>query len=184
MDRVEGSGAKLGQLREAYLPNRRVRLASDVAGLSAVGLLLGVLGSGLTWWGRSDLFDLAGSAGDAVKINLGFLAGPLLILIALPLVIGRARQLALKRLYRTRLVVAAALWGAGLAILVARLEGLDGYALEAGAYVAGALLVVGLLATLAMWPGSLRVVMVDRNGRVRETLTPAGARTARSRRGR
>ena len=144
-------------------------MASDVAGLAAVLLLVGLLGTALTWWGRSDLFDLAGSSGETIKIDTGFLVGPVLILVALPLVIGRARQLALTRYFRTRLVIAALLWLAGLCALIARVVGLDqSYSPEAGFYVSAGLLALGLLSTLAMWPGDLPVVQVDRHGTVRE----------------
>jgi hypothetical protein len=152
------------QLREAYVPNRRVSLASDVAALCVVGLLIGLLGSGLSWWGRSALFDLASTPLQVVKLGLGYLAGPILILATTPLVFGRARQLALKRRFKFRLVLAALLWITGLAILIAKVSSLDGYTIRAGAYVTGGLLVVGLLATLAMWPAGLRVVKIDRNG--------------------
>lgn len=156
-----------------------MRVASDIAGACAVLLLLGLLGAAFTWWGRSDLFDLAGNSRQAVKLDAGFLVGPVLILVTLPLVVGRARQVALKRLFRTRLVVAALLWAAGLAILLAKVSGLDGYTLEGGTYVSTALLVLGLLSTLAMWPGDLRVVKVDRKGMVRDPAR-AGARPERS----
>ena len=156
------------------MPNRRVRLASDVAGLCAVLLLIGLLGTAFTWWGRSDLFDLAGNQLEAVKIDTGFLVGPVLILVALPLVIGRARQVALKRYFRIRLLIAALLWLAGLVLLVARIAGLDSsYTLEAGTYVSGGLMTLGLLATLAMWPGDLPVVKVDRKGLVHEPTAAA-----------
>ncbi|MGV1048300.1 MAG: hypothetical protein ACOYD4_07240 [Solirubrobacterales bacterium] len=151
-------------LREAYLPNRRVRLASDVAALCAIGLLIGLLGSGVTWWERSALFDLAANSLQVVKMGTGYFAGPVLILITLPLVFGRRRQVALKHLFKLRLVAAAVLWLAGLVILVAKVAGLDGYTIKAGTYVAASLLVLGLLATAAMWPAGLRVVRIDRHG--------------------
>lgn len=155
-------------LRYAYVPNRRVRLASDVAGLCAVLLLVGLVGAAFTWWGRSDLFDLASNSREAIKIDTGFFVGPALILAALPLVVGRSRQVALKRLFRTRLLIAALLWAAGLAILVGKVSGLDGYELEAGTYVSAGLMTLGFLSTLAMWPGDLPEVQVDRRGLVRE----------------
>ncbi|HET7121422.1 MAG TPA: hypothetical protein VFI17_09275 [Solirubrobacterales bacterium] len=176
---VEASPPPQGQLRDAYVPSRRVRLASDVAGLCAVGLLIGLLGSGLTWWDRSDLFDLASNSRQTVKMGLGYLAGPILILVTLPLVLGSARQVALKHYFRARLALAAVLWLAGLAILVAKVTDLDGYTVEAGTYVAAGLLVLGFVATLAMWPWGLRMVRVDRNGMVR-AATAAAARPARS----
>jgi undecaprenyl pyrophosphate phosphatase UppP len=167
---VDANAAEEGQLRDAYLPNRRVRFASDVAGLCAVLLLLGLLGAAFSWWGRSDLFDLASNELEAVKMDIGFLAGPVLVLVTLPLVIGRARQVALTRWFRARLLAAAVLWVAGLVILVAKVSGLDSsYTLEAGTYVSAGLMAVGLLATLAMWPGGLPVVQDDRNGFVRES---------------
>ena len=162
-------------LREAYVPSLRVRLASDVAALCAVGLLIGLLGSGFTWWGRSDLFDLASTPLQTAKLGTGYLVGPVLILITLPLVLGRARQVALKRLFRARLLLATVLWIAGLAMLIAKVSGLDGYTIEAGTYVAAGLLALGAVATLAMWPFGLRVVMVDRKGTVRGPAPPGSA---------
>jgi uncharacterized membrane protein len=162
------------QLRDAYVPSRRVRIASDVAGLCAALLLLGLLGTAFTWWGRSALFDLASNSREAIKIDTGFLIGPVLILIALPLVLGKARQLALTHRFRARLLIAAALWVAGLVVLLAKASGLDGYDLEAGFYVSAGLLVLGLLSTLAMWPRDLKVVRVDRNGMVRDARGAAG----------
>jgi hypothetical protein len=152
------------QLREAYLPNRRVRLASDVAALCATGLLIGLLGSGLSWWGRSALFDLADNSLQVVKMGTGYFVGPMLILVTLPLVFGRARQVALKRWYRARLVLAAVLWAVGLVVLIAKVSDLEGFTIKAGTYVTGGLLVVGLLATLAMWPLGVPTVKVDRKG--------------------
>lgn len=165
---MEGSD----QLREAYLPNRRVRLASDVAAICVAGLLIGLLGSGLSWWGRSALFDLASTPLQVVKLGLGYLVGPIAILATTPLVFGRARQLSLKRGFKARLVLAALLWFAGLVILIAKVSALDGYTIAAGTYVTGALLVVGFLATLAMWPAGLPVVKIDRNGSERTVPQP------------
>lgn len=174
---METRGSEGGQLRDAYVPNRRVRLASDLAGLCAVLLLVGLLGTALTWWDRSALFDLASNSHETVKIGGGFLVGPVLILIALPLVLGRARQVALKRYFRARLVLAALLWLAGLVALIARVAALDAsYEIEAGTYVSAGLLLLGLLSTLAMWPGDLPVVQVNRKGRVREPTAAAAPR--------
>jgi hypothetical protein len=163
------------QLRAAYRPSRRVRLASDIATICAVGILIGLVGSALTWWDRSALFDLAASSRQVVKMGSGYLAGPVLILIALPLVFGRGRQVALKRWFRARLLFAAALWVVGLLVLVDRVTGLHGYTTEAGTFVTAGLLLVGLAATLAMWPTGLAEVAVDREGRVRETTVRATA---------
>jgi hypothetical protein len=154
-------------LRDAYVPNRRVRLGSDVAGLCAVALLLGLLGTAVTWNRHAALFDLASNPLDTVKLGTGYLAGPVLILLVLPLVIGQRRQLALTRRFRLRLVLAALLWVIGIAVLATKLAGLDGYQLQAGAYVTAGLLVVGLLATLAMWPSGLEIVRVNRKGDLR-----------------
>ena len=161
------------ELRDAYLASRRVWVGSNVASLCAAGLLIGLIGSGLTWFDRSALFDLAQNSLGTVKIGLGFLAGPVAILFAMPFVLARPGQTALTRLYRTRILVAAALWVAGLVILVAKVSGLDGYTVTAGTYVATGLLLVGLGATLAMWPTGLEVVAVNPKGVIRG---PAGAR--------
>lgn len=174
---MDATGSREAQLRDAYVPNRRVRLASDVAGICAGLLLVGLLGTALTWWGRSALFDLASTSHGTVKIGGGFLVGPALILITLPLVLGRARQVALTRYFKTRLVAAALLWAAGLVVLLARIAGLDSsYDLEAGAYVSAGLILLGLVSTLAMWPGDLPVVQVNRKGTVREPTAAAGPR--------
>lgn len=170
-------GSREAQLRDAYVPNRRVRLASDVAGICAALLLFGLLGTALTWWGRSAFFDLASNSHGTVKINGGFLVGPALILIALPLVLGRARQVALTRYFKTRLAIAALLWFTGLVALLVRVAGLDSsYEIEAGTYVSAALLLLGFVSTLAMWPGDLPVVQVNRKGTVREPTVAAGPR--------
>jgi len=174
---MDASGSGEAQLRDAYVPNRRVRVASDVAAICAALLLVGLLGTALTWWGRSALFDLASNSHQTLKIGGGFLVGPALILITLPLVLGRARQVALARCFRARLAIAAALWAAGLLALLLRLAGLDSsYDLEAGAYVSAGLLILGLVSTLAMWPGDLPVVQVNRKGAVREPTAAAGPR--------
>jgi hypothetical protein len=174
---MDATDHREGQLRDAYVPNRRMRLASDVAGVCAGLLLVGLLGAALTWWDHSALFDLATSPGETLKIDSGFLVGPALILITLPLVLGRARQLALKRYFKTRLAVAALLWLAGLVTLLAKVAGLDSsYELEAGAYVSAGLLLLGLVSTMAMWPGELPVVQVNRKGTLREPTAAAGPR--------
>jgi hypothetical protein len=166
-----------GQLREAYVPNRRVRWASDVASLCATLLLVGLIGTAFTWWGRSSLFDLASNSLQTVKIDTGFLVGPALILILLPLVFGRRRQLALERHFRLRLVIASLLWAAGLAALFVKVGSLDSsYTIEAGTYVSAGLLLVGLVSTLAMWPVDLDTVEVNRKGAVREPTAAAGPR--------
>jgi hypothetical protein len=174
---VQAATPQDGQLREAYVPNRRMRLASDVAAVCAALLLIGLLGATITWWGRSALFDLAGNSLETVKIDPGFLVGPALILITLPLIFGRSRQLALKRYFRARLALAALLWAAGLIALIVKVSGLDSsYTIEAGTYVSAGLLLVGLVSTLAMWPGDLPIVQVNRKGTVREPTAAAAPR--------
>jgi len=154
------------------MPNQRVRVASDLAGLCAVLLLIGLLGAAFTWWDRSALFDLAANSRETVKIDPGFLVGPALILITLPLVLGRRRQLALTRFFRARLVIASLLWAAGLVILIAKIGGLDSsYDVEAGTYVSAALMTLGLVSTLAMWPSDLPVARVNGKGAVREPMS-------------
>jgi hypothetical protein len=166
-------------LRDAYVPSRRVRIASDVAGICVAGLLLGHLGSAVTWWGRSDLFDLASTSLQTVKLGTGYFFGPVLILIALPLVLGRRRQVAVKRWFKERVALAVALWLAGLVILVTKVSGLDGYTIEAGTYITGTFLIVGLVATIAMWPAGLRVVKIDRNGSIKgPPQVPSGTAAA------
>lgn len=162
-----------GKLRQAYVPNLRVRVASEIASLCAVAVLIGLLGTALTWWDRSALFDLAASSSGVVKMGTGYLAGPVAILVALPLVFGLPGQVALTRWFKRRLALAAALWLVGLAILVERVAGLDGYTLEAGTFVTGGLILVGLAATLAMWPHDLKQVHVNGLGQVRPSPTPA-----------
>lgn len=159
-------------LRDAYLASRRVSIASWVASLCAAGLLIGLIGSGLTWFDRSALFDLAQNSLGTVKIGLGFLAGPVAILLVMPFVLARPGETALTRLYRARVLSAAGLWIAGLVILVAKVGDLDGYTVTAGTYVSAGLLGTGLLATLAMWPGGMEVVAINRKGLIRG---PAGA---------
>jgi hypothetical protein len=159
-------------LRDAYVASGRVSIASWIASLCATGLLIGLIGSGLTWFDRSALFDLAQNSLGTVKIGLGFLAGPVAILVATPFVLARPGETALTRLYRSRLVGAGALWIAGLAILITKVSDLDGYTITAGTYVSAGLLLVGLAATLAMWPRGLEVVAINRKGLIRG---PAGA---------
>lgn len=161
-------------LRDAYVASRRVSIASWIASLCAAGLLIGLLGSGLTWFERSDLFDLAQNSLGTVKIGLGFLAGPVAILIVMPFVLARPGETAVTRLYRGRLVGAAALWIGGLVILIDKVADLDGYTVTAGTYVSAGLLVVGLAANLAMWPRGLEVVGINRKGLIRERRMSRG----------
>ena len=158
--------------REVYLADRRVYLASILAQVCAAGLFVGVLGSVFTWGHRSALFDLANSPHGISKPELGYLFGPALILILLPLVRHRKPRVAYVSRYRTRLAAAGLLWAIGLALLLDHLAGLSGeYTLQAGAYVATVLMAIGLLATLAMWPAGLATGLFDRRGRVETSLT-------------
>lgn len=159
--------------REVYLASGRVYLASVLAQVCAGGLIAGVLGSIVTWGERSALFDLANSPHGISKPELGYLFGPALILIALPLVRHREPHVAYTGRYRLRLAAAALLWTVGLALLLTHLAGLSSeYTLQAGAYVATALLVGGLLATLTMWPAGLPTGLFDRRGEV-QIASPA-----------
>lgn len=174
---MEEPGSRKDQLREAYVPNRRMRLASDLASICATLLLIGLIGAAFTWWGRSALFDLASNSLETVKIDPGFLVGPALILILLPLVFGRSRQLALKDRFRLRLLISALLWTAGLVALIVKVGSLDSsYAIEAGTYVSAGLMVLGLASTLAMWPHGLEVVAVNRKGLVPDAMAAAKPR--------
>jgi hypothetical protein len=153
--------------REVYLASGRVYLACIVAQVCAAGLTIGVLGSIFTWDERSALFDLANSPHGISKPELGYLFGPALILILLPLVRHRTPHVAYVSRYRLRLAATAALWIVGLALLLSHLTGLSSeYTLQAGAYVATALMAVGLVATLAMWPAGLATGLFDRRGQV------------------
>lgn len=145
----------------------RVYMASIVAQLCAAGLLIGVLGSIFTWGHSSALFDFADSPHGLAKPELGYLFGPALILLALPLVRHREPHVAYVERYRLRLGIAMALWVAGLVVLLVHLAGLgDEYTLKAGAFVAPALILAGLGATTAMWPAGLSRGLFDRRGGV------------------
>lgn len=166
-----GAAAEAGgvnpQAREVYLASARVFVAAIVAQLCAAACFVGVLGAIFTWDKHSALFDFANSPHGAAKAELGFLFGPALILIVLPLIRPRRPRVAYTRRYRARVALAAALWFVGLALLLNHLTGLDSeYTLQAGAYVGTALLSVGFLATLAMWPAGLRTSQLDRRGAV------------------
>lgn len=153
--------------REVYVATTRVYVASVVAQVCAAGLVIGVLGSIFTWGHSSALFDFADSPHGLAKPELGYLFGPALILLALPLVRHREPHVAYVERYRLRLGIALALWVAGLVTLLVHIGGLsDEYTLKTGAFVAPALLVVGLAATVAMWPTGLSRGLFDRRGGV------------------
>lgn len=156
-------------LREAYLANSRMRMGSDITRMSAAALMLGLLGSLITWGHQSALFDLAHSSTRAVKPGIGYILGPILIMAILPAVSGRMQPIAIKRGYQKRLAIALALWVVGLLVLIGGLASLrSDETIQAGAYFAGGLLLVGLFSTLAMWPAGRPVVEVDSAGRVQE----------------
>jgi hypothetical protein len=162
---VEASGEP--QVKEVYLASTRVFVAGVLAQLCAAACFVGVIGAIFTWGRHSALFDFANSPHGVAKAELGFLFGPALILILLPVVRRRGPHVAYARRYRARVAIAAALWLAGLVVLLSHLAGLDSeYTLQAGAYVATTLISVGLLATLAMWPVGLRTGLLDRRGEV------------------
>jgi hypothetical protein len=153
--------------REVYLASTRVYVACIVAQACAAGLFAGVLGSIFTWGHHSAVFDLANSPHGISKPELGYLFGPALILIVLPLVRHRKPHVAYSSHYRARIGAAIALWVIGLVLLLRHLAGLDGeYTLQAGAYVATALISIGIVATLAMWPAGLDTGLFDRRGGV------------------
>jgi hypothetical protein len=153
--------------RDVYLAPTRVYVAAIVAQVCAAGLFVGVLGAIFTWDEHSAVFDFANGPHGSAKAELGYLFGPALILILLPLVRHRAPHVAYASHYRERLGAAALLWVLGLVLLVDHLASLeDEYTLQFGAYVAPALIGIGLLATLAMWPIGLRTGLLDRRGSV------------------
>ncbi|HSD79288.1 MAG TPA: DUF2510 domain-containing protein [Solirubrobacteraceae bacterium] len=162
--------------RATFVADARVRAGRRAAGLCALGLLV-VLVAGLGTFDERGALDLAASPTTVYKPGIGYLLGPLLIALALPRLrrSGGAR-VASARGYRPRLVITALLWLAGLAVLVAGLAGLsDAYAIKAGAYVAAALQVAGLAATLAMWPAAAHAAAGG--GRAPAPASPATAPT-------
>lgn len=161
-----GPGVEAGT-REVYLATARVYAAALVAQLCAAACFVGVIGAIFTWDETSTLFDFANSPHGISKPELGFLFGPALILVLLPVVRRRGPRVAYAQRYRARVAAAVALWLVGLVVLLIHLSGLDSeYTLQTGAYVATTLISVGLLATAAMWPAGLRSGTIDRRGGV------------------
>jgi len=161
------TGAPAEQTREVYLAGTRVYLAGIVAQACAAGLFIGVIGAILTWGKSSALFDLADSPHGIDKAQLGFLFGPALVLVLLPLVRRRPPHVTYTERYRLRVGAALVLWAIGLVSLLTHLAGLSSeYTLQAGAYIAVPLIAIGLLATAAMWPAGLRTASFDRRGEV------------------
>lgn len=164
-----------GQIVEAYRAESRVKVAGIVARGAAIMLFLGLLGSAITWdagrRGEESIFDLARSSSEVARPGGGYLVGPVLILILLP-VLKRGRpafRYLLKSGYTGRIVAASVLWIAGLATLIGGLASLDsGYEIRDGAYVAGTFMVIGLLATLFMAPAGLKVIRVDKGGNLQD----------------
>lgn len=173
-------------IREAYVVEGRARAGRILATVCAVAAMLGLIGLGITA-DQESVFDLARRGGglfvEVYRPGIGFLAGPILILVALPLVRGAAPRVAYKQGYLARVVIAALLWAAGLAVLlVSVLDWAEkgGYRIEVGTYIATTILAVGLVATLAMLPSGLRVVNVTKGGALAGDATasrPAGAPT-------
>lgn len=164
------------KLRDAYVAKPRVRAGGVVARICAVGLMLGLLG-GLTALADTSsgtsIFDMARDEGfratDTQLPPFGFFIGPVLILILLPIAKGwaqgRTPRVFLKRSYLPRVVIATLLWIAGLVALIVEVSNLDsGFTIAAGTYIAAALISIGLLATLAMWPAGLDTVEVRKPG--------------------
>ena len=164
------------KLRDAYVSTSRMRVGGIVARVCAVGLMLGLLG-GIGSLQDTSVFDMARNEGpfltELKKPPFGFFIGPALILILLPIARGRRPRVFFKRSYLPRIVIANLLWIAGLIALIVEVSSLDSrFTIEAGTYIGTALISVGLLATLAMWPAGLEVVQVDKKGR---RATPPGA---------
>lgn len=157
--------------REAYIQNTRLSVAGVVARVCAAGLVMGLIGGLATHNSPSALFDMAKHEGGFVtelkKPPLGFFIGPALILILLPVAKGKAPATLRKRGYLARIVAASVLWLGGLVALIAQVASLDPrFTIEAGTYVGGTLITMGLLSTLAMWPTGLEAVEVDKKGNV------------------
>lgn len=169
------------KVRDAYLANSRLRVGGIVARITAVFLTLGFLGSLGTWGKEHSIFEMASNRIETARPGIGYVAGPLLILIILPLVrrrvlaqTGEDHWFAHKRMYRARVVIAALLFFAGLVVLAVNLGQLESdYVVRTGTYVAASLLSVGLAATLAMWPAGLPVVRLDEGGRIEGSVPKA-----------
>jgi hypothetical protein len=167
------------KIHDAYLANSRLRVGGIIARITAFFLIAGFLGSLGTWGKEHSIFEMASNRIETARPGIGYVAGPLLILIILPLVrrrvlarTGEDHWFAYKRLYRARVVVAALLFFAGLVVLAVNLGQLESdYVVRTGTYVAASLLSVGLAATLAMWPAGLPEVRLDKGGRI-EGSTP------------
>ena len=160
------------KLREAYVADARIRVAGALGRISAFLLFAGFVGSIATWGKQNSIFEMASTHTETYRPGLGYIAGPLLILLVLPIVRGRLR-FAPRRLYRARVVSAALLFVAGLVVLAVNLGQLDpGYQTRPGTYIAASLLVIGLLATVAMWPAGLDVIRVDKSGNVEGAPPP------------
>lgn len=157
--------------REAYVQDTRLSVAGVVARVCAAGLIIGLIGGVATHNSPSALFDMAKHEGgfltELKKPPLGFFIGPVLILILLPVAKGKDPATLRKRGYLARIVAASVLWLGGLVALIAQVSSLDPrFTIEAGTYVGGTLITMGLLSTLAMWPTGLKTVEVDKKGNV------------------
>ena len=161
------SPAQAGKIHDAYVANARIRGAGIIARLCAAFLFAGFVGSLATWGKQNSIFEMASTNTETYRPGPGYVVGPALILLLLPLVRKINPGFAYKRLYRARVVIAALLFATGLAVLAVNLTQLDpGYTTKAGTYIAAALLTVGMVAATTMWPAGLASVRVDRAGRV------------------
>lgn len=179
----EGDGADAPK-REAFLINDRMRLGSRVAIVAAVLCMVGLVGAVASGTDphKESAFDLARKETSfeikAYRPGPGYLVGPVLILITIVPLVWRksaegrrvASSVLYKDEYRVRLGLATALWVGGLAaaIIAAAVLSSDDYTIKGGTFIALALISLGLLGTLAMWPFGTRAVHVDEAGNVSE----------------
>ena len=169
--------------REAYVAKARARVGGVVARICAVGLMLGLLG-GLTALADTSsgtsIFDMArDESAAATEVRLppfGFFIGPVLILLLLPIAKARTPRVFPKRSYLPRVAIATVLWIGGLVALAVEVSSLDSrFTIAAGTYIGGTLIVVGLLATLAMWPFGFETVPFPERGAAVPPAPPVGA---------
>jgi hypothetical protein len=163
-----------GKVRDAYLAGSRLRIAGIVARMAASLLFAGFLGSLFTWGKEHSVFEMASNGAETARPGVGYVVGPLLIVLLVPLVrrmplakAGEDPWVAYRSAFRVRIAIVTLLYFAGIVALAVSLVQLDpSYAIKAGTYAAAALLSVGLVAALAMWPAGLPTIRVDKGGRV------------------
>lgn len=171
---IAGHRVGSGKVRDAYLAGTRLRVAAIVARIAAFLLFAGFLGSLFTWGKEHSIFEMASNSVETARPGVGYVVGPLLIVLLVPLVrrmplarTGENPWLAYKSAFRVRIAIVTLLYFAGIVALAVSVVQLDpSYAIKAGTYAAAALLSAGLVATLAMWPAGLPTIRVDRGGRV------------------